>query len=86
MSLSLRERGLKFPRYSVAGWLETVALLARAWIEILLPFVCLRNTQVALLARAWIEMCKLVFQFFLDVVALLARAWIEMPWVLTRLV
>ena len=55
MSLSLRERGLKFLQGLLVFLKSLVALLARAWIEIALIGGFTMTGFVALLARAWIE-------------------------------
>ena len=76
-SPSLRGRGLKFYVIRVAGGNDTVALFARAWIEIQ---SCGRNNiigRVALFARAWIEIWLVYLLDRNTHVALFARAWIE---------
>ena len=55
-SLSLRERGLKCKISAVQMHCGGVALLARAWIEMVIPLIWFSWVSVALLARAWIEM------------------------------
>ena len=54
-SPSLRGRGLKSPFDSVAVAGDTVALFARAWIEIFHILTFKSYILVALFARAWIE-------------------------------
>ena len=59
------------------SWLSSVALLARAWIEMFCWLVLGVLVVVALLARAWIEIPKVRSNKSMRCVALLARAWIE---------
>ena len=76
-SLSLRERGLKCPIVRVDYRQGLVALLARAWIEIIVGRNEFQVACVALLARAWIEIPTQPRYTSSPLVALLARAWIE---------
>ena len=57
---------------------EDVALLAEAWIEILIAVRSKARWCVALLAEAWIEIGLLRGNHYRLSVALLAEAWIEM--------
>ena len=77
-SPSLRGRGLKFRIPSSEIYIVTVALFARAWIEIMSLEKATDLTVVALFARAWIEILFDLQGFSLGLVALFARAWIEM--------
>ena len=77
MSLSLRERGLKFLQGLLVFLKSLVALLARAWIEICSRLKDKTAVNVALLARAWIEIALIGGFTMTGFVALLARAWIE---------
>ena len=77
VSPSLRGRGLKFSKLGLYIIVTSVALFARAWIEIQTTTKKQEGKPVALFARAWIEMLvSLKLSNVLDV-ALFARAWIE---------
>ena len=56
---------------------STVALFARAWIEIQPEMEALDAVPVALFARAWIEIKSAIYVAITHYVALFARAWIE---------
>ena len=73
----MRERGLKFAVKFPPIFPNEVALLARAWIEIVCPSSSTYIFIVALLARAWIEINMMPRSGRFTFVALLARAWIE---------
>ena len=54
-SPSLRGRGLKSRKIAGIFMTKTVALFARAWIEIVNILTSTVRIKVALFARAWIE-------------------------------
>ena len=56
---------------------SSVALFARAWIEIRAHKAYRQLWLVALFARAWIEILHLTPSLLAIIVALFARAWIE---------
>ena len=68
---------MKFSKLGLYIIVTSVALFARAWIEIQTTTKKQEGKPVALFARAWIEMLvSLKLSNVLDV-ALFARAWIE---------
>ena len=76
-SLPSRERGLKWSPSKGRLYLERVAPLAGAWIEITpLGFLC-TLLRVAPLAGAWIEILYPSVMHSKSGVAPLAGAWIE---------
>ncbi len=73
----MRGRGLKCCGVVARCKNRTVALFARAWIEIEAAPTAITAPMVALFARAWIEISVSVPPIRVASVALFARAWIE---------
>ncbi len=58
-------------------YIDSVALYARAWVEIIHVRRSGRQKNVALYARAWVEMLRGLLINLVKPVALYARAWVE---------